>query len=274
MTELLAVLLSFPTVLFSGLTALSLIYWLFVVLGALDIDTLGGAAGASKGALEGAMKGALEGAHVDGAADGLADGVDGVHEGAADGAADGADLDAGDGHGGAGFLSFLNLRAAPVTVVISLFALFGLTMTGMYGLTFGVPSVLLGLPLLFGASIVSLLLTSLAIRPLAPAFAHKSGTKSRDLIGKIAKVSTGKVTPSFGQAELDEGGNALILQIRDDGGSLARGDRVVLTHFDEASGTFTVEKLPDVDSRRPTGVRVSAEGDDPGADPEPRRMQR
>lgn len=272
MTELLAVLLSFPTVLFSGLTALTLIYWLFVVLGALDIDTLGGAAGASKGALEGAMKGALEGAHVDGAADGLADGVDGVHEGAADGA-DGGDVDAGD-HGGAGFLSFLNLRAAPVTVVISLFALFGLTMTGMYGLTFGVPSVVVGVPILLGASVVSLLLTSLAIRPLAPAFAHKSGTKSRDLIGKIAKVSTGKVTSSFGQAELDEGGNALILQIRDDGGSLQRGDRVVLTHFDEASGTFTVEKLPDVDSRRPTGLRVSAEGDEPGADPEPRRMQR
>lgn len=271
MTELLAVLLSFPTVLFTGLTTLSLMYWLFVVLGALDIDTLGGAAGASKGALEGAMKGALEGAHVDGAADGLADGgAEGLHEGAADG----ADLDAGGEHGGAGFLSFLNLRAAPVTVVVSLFALFGLTMTGMYGLTFGVPSVLVGVPLFLVASLVSIVLTGLAIRPLAPAFAHKSGTKSRDLIGKIAIVSTGKVTASFGQAELDEGGHALILQIRDDGGGLTRGDRVVLTHFDAESGAFAVEKLPDVDSKRPTGLRVASDADAPGEDPAPRRLQR
>jgi hypothetical protein len=73
MTEVLAASLAFPAVIFTVALALALIYWLFVLLGAVDLDLLGGAhghaapdlgglEGAAKGALEGAAKGALEGA--------------------------------------------------------------------------------------------------------------------------------------------------------------------------------------------------------------------
>ncbi|MCC6553225.1 MAG: glycine zipper family protein, partial [Polyangiaceae bacterium] len=71
MAEVLAASLAFPAVLFTGVLALAMIYWLFVILGALDLDLLGGAEdaampdldagidGVAKGALEGAVKGSL-----------------------------------------------------------------------------------------------------------------------------------------------------------------------------------------------------------------------
>src|SRR5262245_49771973 len=125
MAHLTSLLLGFPTVLFTVLLGVSLIYWLFVVIGALDHDFLdpghaGLHDGAVKGAVEGAVKGALEGA------------AKGVTEGAADAAADCAAEGATEGaHEGidegylAAFFAALNLRKAPITVVLTVFTIFG-----------------------------------------------------------------------------------------------------------------------------------------------------
>lgn len=88
MAEVLTVILSFPTVLFTGLLGLTLFYWVFVIFGAVDLDFLDGGA-------DGALEGALEGG-ADGALDGALEAADGVLDGAADGALDGA-FDAADG---------------------------------------------------------------------------------------------------------------------------------------------------------------------------------
>ncbi len=152
---LFALAISFPTVIFTVLLGLIVVYWLFsAVTGGTGVDEaadglLDGAAdgileGAADGILEGAADGVLEGAAdglMEGAADGLmegaADGVlegaaDGALEGVADGAADGA-LDgvadggadgaaAALGHGHAGcvlgkLLGCLGFTAVPVTLI-------------------------------------------------------------------------------------------------------------------------------------------------------------
>ena len=72
MNELLEASLRFPTVVFTIGLGIVLIYWLFVLIGALDIDVLGGAdvgdaaVGGAKGGAE-----ALKGAGGDVDADGL-----------------------------------------------------------------------------------------------------------------------------------------------------------------------------------------------------------
>ncbi len=242
MGELLTAILSFPTILFTGLVGLSLFYWLFVIVGAIDLDGADGAVdGAVKGALEGSVKGALEGA-----ADGAAEGVGHAGHGHGD-----VDLDVDVEGADAGLLAALRLRDAPVTVVFSLFALFAWLLTGLYALTFGAPGWLVGTGLLLGSSVVSLILTSFAIRPLAPAFKTHGAQKHNDLVGKIAEVSTGEVTAKFGQATVNDGGAPFILQIRDTTGTLKRGDKVVLVHFDAADNAFHVEKMPDsLDTKR------------------------
>lgn len=237
MGEMLTVLLSFPTLLFTGLLSLSVIYWLFVILGALDTDALGGADGAGHG-MEGAVKGALEGA-----ADGAAEGLHAHHAHGAHGA--GGDLDIDIEGADAGLLAALRLRDAPLTVVVSFFALFGWLITGLYGLTFGVPGLLIGSGLFVATCVVSLVMTSFAIRPLAPAFKTQSATRNEGLVGKIAVVTTGAVTETFGQATVDAGGAPFILQIRDTSKTLKRGDKVVVVHWDEPSNAFHVEKMPD-----------------------------
>ncbi len=248
MPELLAAILGFPTVVFTVMLALAVIYWLFVVVGALDIDSFGGADDAVEGAV-GAAKGAAEGAV--GAAKGAVEGAIGAAKGAAEGVDfDGdLDLDAGEPDGVlAGIASFLKLGSAPVTVVYSIFALFGWVLTSLYAVTFGLPGWLLGAGLMFGAGLISLLLTSFAIRPLAPVFATKAAKKSDDLLGKIATVTTGSVTMKFGQATLADGGAGLSLQIRAEAGSeLKRGDKIVLVYWDKELDAFHAEKLPSHD---------------------------
>jgi hypothetical protein len=234
---------TYPTVIFTTLLALSLVYWLFVIIGAIDIDVLGGAAGAKQGALDGlagAGKGALEGAV--GAGKGAFEGVAAAKGAAADGVLEGSEEAA------AGILSFLRLRRAPVTVVFSLFALFGWLGSTLAVQALGPPGIALGTGLLLGTSIVSLILTSFAIRPIAPFFSTKSGKKGTSLVGKIAVVSTGEVTKSFGQASYEEDGHALTIQVRSDGSTqIKRGDRVVLVDWDESRHAFEIEKLPSHD---------------------------
>lgn len=252
MGEILKVLISFPAAPFTVVTLLAVLYWLFVIIGAVDMDAIGGAA---KGAMEGAA----------GAAKGAFEGVAGASKGAAEGLHDGGLDDVGEAD--AGLLSFLRIKHAPVTVVTSLFAIFGVLITGLYGLTFGIPSFLLGLPVFFGSVLVSYLMTALAVRPIAPLFKSRPAAKSNDFVGKIATVSTGRVTDRFGQATLEDGGAGLILEVRSEGeNTLKRGDRVVLVHWDANKEVFEVEKMPDSVS---TGLRVggAASSAGPSADP-------
>ncbi|MCU0694368.1 MAG: hypothetical protein MUF54_23515 [Polyangiaceae bacterium] len=80
MSELLAAIVAFPAVVPTVLLVVALLYWLLVLVGAADIDLLGG---------EGVADGALDGAG-DGVAHALLPGVDGAAQGAVDGVADGA----------------------------------------------------------------------------------------------------------------------------------------------------------------------------------------
>lgn len=251
MGEILRVLIAFPAAPFTVITLLAVVYWLFVIIGAVDMDEIGGAA---KGVMEGAA----------GAAKGAFEGVVGASKGAAEGLHDGGLDDIGDAD--AGLLSFLRIKNAPVTIVISLFAIFGVLITGLYGLTFGIPSFLLGIPIFFGSTFVSYLMTALAVRPIGPLFKSRPAAKTLDFVGKVATVSTGRVTDRFGQATLEDGGAGLILEVRaDEGNTLKRGDRVVLVHWDAVKEVFEVEKMPDSIS---TGVRVvGSSAVDPGAAP-------
>src|SRR4051812_46032257 len=89
MAAFLAVILAFPSVIYTVLLGVVLVYWLFVFIGALHINALG--EGMGDGALEGHADGAIDG-HLDGALEGSGH-ADGALEGHADGAADGHDVD-------------------------------------------------------------------------------------------------------------------------------------------------------------------------------------
>ncbi|WP_437730544.1 glycine zipper family protein [Sorangium sp. So ce1335] len=270
MTEVLAASLMFPAVIFTVVLALALIYWLFVLLGALDLDLLGGAhgdaapdlgalEGATKGALEGATKGALEGATkgaLEGATKGALEGsAKGALEGSAKGALEGSAkgmADVGDGaHGAGSLLVALKLHRVPATVSLTLVAAFGwfssvlsTMLVEPAWLGAGLPRWALGLAVLAGSLTVALLLTSLAVRPIAPLFVTRHAQAKKDLVGRVCVISTGRVDERFGQAVIEEGGASHILDVRcDTPGALRRGDRALLVSWDPNGEVFGVEPL-------------------------------
>jgi hypothetical protein len=227
--SLLAIVLAFPTVPFTVLLALSLLYWLFVLLGALDHNLLGGGDHAIGGVAKGGLD-ALAHTGVEGAAEGVGHEV----------------LGAGDEGALSSLASALKLRSAPLTVVITLFAAFGFLGSGLGALMIHGAGWPLRALLFIGASVVSLLITSLAIRPLQGVFETRRGLSHASLVGQIVVVTTAQVTPTFGQARLDDKGTSLSLAISADGTSpIRRGARCVLIDWNEATGRFAVEPLPD-----------------------------
>lgn len=199
MTELFAAALAFPTVIFTILLGVTAAYWIFVMLGALDVDLLGD----------------VEGEVVDLDGDGEPDGL-------------------------AGVLQALGLGGVPLTLVLSLLILaswafclvamqlVGSRPAGWIAAGAAVLSVVLAVPL-----------TALAVRPLRRFFVSHPALQNRSLVGKVCTITTLGVDQRYGQAEVDDGGAGLLVQVRYSGPSrLSRGDRALI--FDYKDEVFQV----------------------------------
>ncbi|KYF82954.1 hypothetical protein BE11_38955, partial [Sorangium cellulosum] len=145
----------------------------------------------------------------------------------------------------------LQLHRVPATVSLTLVAAFGwfssvlstmLAEPAWIGA--GLPRWALGLAVLAGSLTVAVLLTSLAVRPIAPLFVTRHAQAKKDLVGRVCVISTGRVDERFGQAVIEEGGASHILDVRSDTpGALRRGDRALLVSWDPSGEVFGVEPL-------------------------------
>ncbi|AKU98894.1 hypothetical protein AKJ09_05558 [Labilithrix luteola] len=249
MAHLLTIALSFPCVVYTVLLGASLVYWVFVMVGAARIELLGD--GAADGVIDGLDGAGVEGhgAHDFGDAGGDGHGAHDGHD-VGDGDADGLH---GDGHHGAlaGMMAALKLRSAPATVVLSLLVLFSwlFSALAMQAAEKAISPDSLGfvrMAVFLFAPIVALPFTSLAIRPLARVFAPPKVAARQDLVGKVCTIRTGTVTDRFGEAMLEDGGAGLVVRVRvDTGEKLARGDHAVIVGYDEEAQEFTVARMDD-----------------------------
>ncbi len=257
-------ILAFPTVIFTTLLGVAMVYWLFVIIVGVDVDFLGGADGAVDGALDGAMDGALDGA-VDGALDGAMDaGIDGAMDaahgaidaahGAVDGAADGAaDAAAHSADSAGGFLellSALGLRKAPVTVVFTMLALWAWIVsfaTMYYGgewLSALITATFTGVVVFVLAIVVAVPITSVVIRPIGPLFDSEAAPGREMLLGRSCTITTGKVDGSFGQAEHKSDGESFLMNvICDKPNTLKKGDQALIISVDRARNIYVIEPM-------------------------------
>lgn len=190
---------SFPTVIFSFVLAICVLFWLIAVLGVIDIDFLG--VETSEGTVN-AM---------------------------------------------AGLLLKFGLHGIPLTVIISLWSLFGwiLSYYAVYYLSGWVPQ---GILLFIFNGVVfitalffSILLTVICLHFIRPIFPNNEQKSVKKLIGKTAIVRTSKVTELFGEVFLEDGGAGLILKVRTDKDKpFIKGDKVVLLEYFEESNTYYV----------------------------------
>jgi hypothetical protein len=241
--------LRFPTVVFTIGLGIILIYWAFVLLGALDIDLFGDAdvSGAGKGlgeVLGHGSHGLGDGGLGDG---GLGDGVAGHDVGDAHGG------DGHDAHGHAttgGVWSGLGLNKVPITISVSVIFLVCWCLS-LLGMTYG--SQLLGgspwVPggILVATLVIGLPLAGLLVRPLAGVFELREGKSNHDYIGHTCTITTGSVNDTFGQATVEDGGTVLQIPVRCDRSDvLARGHKALIIDFDTAREAYVVEPAADM----------------------------
>lgn len=202
---------SFPTVIFSLLMMMVVLYWLIAATGLIDLDIL--------------------------------DGVFGI-------GAEGADAAGGDGGGLSGVtgpLMRVGLGGIPLTVVFTALVFFSwfLTYFAEYLVLRHLPGnwmhTVLGLGTMIGALVASVFLSGIALRPLRRFFAQLKPLPARPLLGQLAIVRSPTVTASMGSASVEDGGAGLILQVRDDvPDRFKRGDRVVLIEYFAEQNAYRV----------------------------------
>ncbi|ATB39189.1 hypothetical protein CYFUS_004630 [Cystobacter fuscus] len=218
MTDFLAAILAFPTVLFTIPLGVVVGYWLTVIVGAVGIDVLDGDVG---GALEGGAKGAVEG----GAKAAL------------------------EGHSHGSFLDVLGFGGVPTTVSVS----FVVFLSWLLSLAVGRPlQTLLGaLPgVLVTGGLAALclgvgaVLAGFAVRPLRPLFAVQQAPRRAELMGRVCVVASGRVDGRFGHATVEDGGAGLILNIVcDKANELKRGEKALILAYDATRDAYEVEPV-------------------------------
>jgi hypothetical protein len=239
MTEFLAAILAFPTVLFTIPLGVVVGYWLIVMVGAVGVDLLDGdigdfALGAKAGAaeaLEGGVKGAMEG------------GAKAAMEGGAKAALEGG------AKAGASVFEVLGFGGVPVTVSVS----FVVFLSWLTSLAFARPAraALGALPgalvsgglaaLSFAAGLV---LAGLAVRPLRPMFVTHQAPRRAELMGRVCVIASGNVDGKFGQATFEDGGAGLVLNVVcDKDNQLKRGEKALILSYDAARDAYEVEPV-------------------------------
>jgi hypothetical protein len=240
--ELFEASLRFPTVVFTIGLGIVLVYWLFVFLGALDIDLLGGGEvhGDGIGDALGGHGHVDVGGHDVGGHDVGGHDVGGHDAGGHDASGDGHDADGGDG-----FFAKLGLGAVPLTISVSFIMLVGWT-TSLLASSYIDGGAWLPYVLLPAVLVTSMLVTSVLVRPLAPVFKVREGKKNKDWVGQTCTISTGTVDEKFGHANVEEGGTTMDIAVRCDAGKLGRGDKALIIDFDEERQAYLVEPVASI----------------------------
>jgi len=204
---LLDVASQFPTLIYSTLLGIVVIYWIVGLLGLVDLDFSG---------------------DVD-----LDIDVD-------------SDVDISVG-GLTGLMLTFGLTGVPFTLIISIIILicwlisFYLQFYILAWLPDGWLYYLMGSVASFIVFLISLPLTAVVIRPLKGMFKSVETATSHDLVGKNATIATGTVSETFGQARLFNNGAEILLDVRcDKEHNLKTGDNVLLIEYLQEKHTYMV----------------------------------
>lgn len=146
-----------------------------------------------------------------------------------------------------GLLFRLGLNGVPLTIVISLIALWGWVFCFLI-VYFVYPwirvpwlQLVTGIPVVVGVLYVSAIITAVIIKPLRPIFLASNQQVQKQILGQVAVVRTGEANRSFGEAYLEDGGAGLIIKVRAYKDEVfKRGDRVVLLEYVAGENLYRV----------------------------------
>ncbi|MCA9153261.1 MAG: DUF1449 family protein [Pirellulaceae bacterium] len=88
--------------------------------------------------------------------------------------------------------------------------------------------------------IIALAITKLLTQPLIQLFEKGEDYQPETLIGKECIVSTYEATMEFGQARYQTDGAPLLLNVRMEEGTLAKGDRAIIVNYDPNKRVYRI----------------------------------
>lgn len=204
------------------------LYWLMVILGALDLDFLTfdmTSAGDIDAEFDMDIEPDFE-ADFDADAD-----IDG-------------DLDGGGGGALGGFFQFFYIGEIPVMVVASLFVVAGWFVSIIANHAVNPGSFVLGLAVAGGAIVAGLFTAKVLGIPMLAIFRklNVQPQTTKDIIGKICVVISSQVSESMGQAEVRGEGAPVTLNAKcTTGATLGKGDEAVVVSRDAKTGIYFIE---------------------------------
>ncbi len=219
MIELFSIAFSPVNVVFSILLLLTIIYWLTVIVGVLDVDLF----------------------DVELPDSGLEADVD------ADFDAD-ADLEVGGPVMMRSLLHFFYIGEVPIMILISvlILSLWTCSVLGNYYLNPG-QSLVLAIPIFLANLVVSLFISKVLVMPLKRMYAmlNKDYNKPRKVIGRICRITTTHASKDkMGQAEITTKGAPIILNvISQDDNEFSKGDEAVVVASDKEKGIYFIARV-------------------------------
>lgn len=200
------IIASYPVAVFTFLLLIVVVYWLIAILGLIDIDALD-----------------LPELDTDVELDSL-EGLTGV----------------------AGFFIKLGFQGIPVMVILSLLTLIAwwtsyfcvwllpFTLNGIWKLA-------LGTAILIASFVFALLITRFLVIPLKPLFRKNTARSKKSFLGQAVVIRSSRVDEHFGQAELNDTGAGLILNVRAKSpNQIKKADRVILLEYLEKEHAYLV----------------------------------
>ncbi|NNE00618.1 MAG: DUF1449 domain-containing protein [Pirellulaceae bacterium] len=92
-------------------------------------------------------------------------------------------------------------------------------------------------------AVVAVMITKGVTQPLVGKFATLPGYDTGRIVGATCEISSIEATPTFGQAKFRTDAAPLLLNVRTDGPTIARGTEVKIVEFDPTKRTYTVTNI-------------------------------
>lgn len=211
MTRFLDATIAYPTVVFSTLLGVVLVYWILALIGVVDFDN----------------------ASID---------IDTDLQ---------ADADAEDIGELAAFLVAFGLNGVPFSVVFTLMTLIAWTISclaGMWLLPFVPTSILqivAGTGVLLVSLAISVPITARVIRPMRGLFVMHRAVSNNDLVGQSCIVLTTSVDENFGRAEVSARGAGLNIRVWSaTPNQLSKGAHAVIVEYDSRGERYRIVAEP------------------------------
>lgn len=143
------------------------------------------------------------------------------------------------------FLSFFNIGKIPVMVVFSFFSMCFWLIAININYYLGIENIVFSLIFYLPAIVVSMLVAKYCTWPMIPVFRalNEEGKSNHDLVGALGTMSIALSENKLGQAKVRKDLDSFIINVRSNGkqNEIKKGQQVIVVEYIESGGYYIVE---------------------------------